>query len=459
MNEEQKVKELQKQIDELSSEMMNSQQKLFALQQELNKLQGRGVNRSPNAQKRPSQNFRLENFIGLRLIHFVGIVVLVMGLSIGVKYAIDRQLVSELARIVLAYVAGIVLYLLSWRLKKKYQLFSAILFSGAIASLYFTTYAAFVYYGFFSFGFTFLLMVGLTIYTAYESIRYNRQEIAVLGMVGAYGIPFLISANAERADLFFSYITLINVGIVYLSFKKKWKLMGQLALMISWTLFILWGFFRYEAKDFWTGFFASGAFYLLFTINALAYRLVRSESLSTGDIQQTVFNNLALYLSTLIVFGYGNFGENAAATTGWVFVFLLLLASLAYYFSPSEIILQQALSIQSVILLAMFIGLNWTGLTVTLLWVALAVILFVFGIYIHRSWPRLASILLLAVTLGKLLIFDSSKFTTLQKIVAYIVIGSLLLVLSFFYQKFRQVLFVRGRWALDYWRPTATRMP
>ena len=96
-------------------------------------------------------------------------------------------------------------------------------------------------------------MVGLTAYTAFEAIRYDRQEIAVLGMVGAYGIPFLISQNSERADLFFSYIIVINVGVVYLSFRKRWKVMGQFALLISWTLFILWGFFRYQSKDFSTG--------------------------------------------------------------------------------------------------------------------------------------------------------------------------------------------------------------
>src|SRR5215470_5952297 len=220
MSDEQKIQELQKQIDELSAEMRGCQQRLFLLQQELNKLQ---IKPSSESGTIGTGNTGLENFIGLRIIHLVGIVVLVIGLSIGVKYAIDRELISEAARIILAYMAGAVLYLLSWRLRKKYQLFSAILFSGAMASLYFTTYAAFVYYGFFSFAITFLLMVGLTVYTAFEAIRYNRQEIAVLGMVGAYGIPFLISQNSERADLFFSYIIVINVGVVYLSFRKRWK--------------------------------------------------------------------------------------------------------------------------------------------------------------------------------------------------------------------------------------------
>src|ERR1051326_7905248 len=301
MADEQKINELQRKIDELSSQMKSYEERVSALQHELNALRGKNSEPLPPiVERRTSQNFKFENVIGLRIIHLVGIVVLVIGLSIGVKYAIDRQLISEGARIICAYAAGIVLYVLSWRLKKKYQLFSAILFSGAMASLYFTTYAAFVYYGFYPFAVTFLLMVALTFYTAFEAIRYNRQEIAVLGMVGAYGIPFLISQNTERADLFFSYIIVINFGVVYLSFKKKWKVMGQLALLISWTLFILWGFFRYQEKDFITGFVLIVTFYFLFTVNALAYRLVHSEPLGSGDIHEITTNNVALYISALI---------------------------------------------------------------------------------------------------------------------------------------------------------------
>ena len=366
---------------------------------------------------------------------------LVIGLSIGVKYAIDRQLISEAARIILAYLAGILLFVLSRRLRKNYLLFSAILFSGAMASLYFTTYAAFVYYGFFSFAASFVLMSVFTIYTAFESIRYNRQEIAVLGMVGAYGIPFLISANSERADLFLSYIILINVGIVYLSFRKKWRAMGQLALLISWTLFILWGSFRYQAKDFGTGLILLCAFYCLFLISAFAYRLARSESLSARDIQQFITNNLGLYSSALIVFGYGTFGTHLASITGWVFAFIVILTLLSYLIFPSEIILQQSAGIQSVVLLALFIGFGWSGLMVTLLWVALAALLFILGISTHRSWPRMAAILLTSITLAKLVILDSSKFTPVQKIIAYIIVGALLLVLSFLYQKYRATIF------------------
>lgn len=443
MDRQKEIEDLQKKIDDLSSQMKGYQEILFSLQQELDKLQDKSPSLSHVEMLQPRSNFRLENFIGLRVIHLVGIVVLVIGLSIGVKYAIDKELISESARIIVAYAAGAVLFALSFKLKSKYQLFSAILFSGAMASVYFTTYAAFVYYGFFSFSVTFLLMAAMTIYTAFESLRYNRQEIAVLGMVGAYGIPFLISANSDRIELFFSYIILINLGVVFLSFRKNWRIMSQLALLVSWTLFIAWGLFRYSEKDFWTGVVLIPSLYILFTVSVMAYRFMKSATITSKEIQQIVLNNLALYLSCLIVFGNGHIGNNLAPITGWVLVCILILSTLTYFFLPSDQVLMETMSVQTIIMLTLFIGFYWSGLIVTLLWVALALAIFVVGIFNHRSWPRLAGILLMCITLAKLVIFDSSKFSTVQKIIAYVVIGALLLVLSFLYQKYRDKLFER----------------
>jgi uncharacterized membrane protein len=44
----------------------------------------------------------------------------------------------------------------------------------------------------------------------------------------------------------------------------------------------------------------------------------------------------------------------------------------------------------------------------------------------------------MALTLLKLLVLDSQRFSPGQKVVAYISLGLLLLIVSFFYQKFRQ---------------------
>jgi len=253
MDQQERLQQLEQELQQLSLEMIHQRERLNRLRNEIMHLKGVDVNTLTQVRNVNKQPFALENFIGLKLLHLVGIVVLVIGLSIGVKYAIDEQLISEFARIGLAYLAGGLLFFLSFRLKTKYTLFSAILFSGGMASLYFTTYAAFVYYNMFPFWMAFVLMIALTAYTTYGAISYDREEIGVLGMVGAYSIPFLISQNNENATLFFSYILLINLGVIFISFKKMWKVMSQLAMFITWALFITWLSQRYERGQFTSG--------------------------------------------------------------------------------------------------------------------------------------------------------------------------------------------------------------
>ena len=443
MDREQHIKQLQEKIDGLSKNIHSFRQELQSLQAELNVLRSHtgAIEESRETVSEKSQqitghNSGLENYIGLRFMHIIGIVVLVTGLSIGVKYAIDKQLISEAMRILLAYAAGSVLFILSRRLKKKYHLFSAILFSGSMASVYFTTYAAFVYYNFFPVFVAFAFMAVLTIYTVITAMNYNRQEIAILGMTGAYGIPFLISANAERVDLFFSYILLINIGVAFISFKRTWKWMQYLALLITWILFIGWELIRYEPSKQLPGILFMSAYYILFLLSAVARRISRSSFLLPEEIQHVFINNIALYIATVLVFGNGGVEANLALTTAFLALFTGLLAISAFAFFHSDIILQRILAWQTIILLVLFIAFQWEGVAVTLLWLVVAVSLFIWGALDKKSWPRLASILLIGVTLGKLIIFDSADFSTVQKIVSFLVIGILLLLFSFYYQKY-----------------------
>ena len=280
MKEHESIEQLRAEAERLQNQLGQYQQQLRVLQQKIEALETPGKTNTaiPSIiHRNVSQQISFENFIGLRLIHLVGIVILVIGLSIGVKYAIDKNLISEEMRIALAYVAGIILYVLSVWLKKKYNSFSAILFSGAMASLYFTSYAAFVYYGMFSFPLAFAIMMVLTFYTVYEAIRYNRQEIALLGLVGAYAIPFLISKNSDRAELFFLYISIINVAVVFLSVKRRWKTVGLTAQGITWILFIGWAALRFDKSLQWIGFLFMCFFFFLFLFNNISDKIFHKE--------------------------------------------------------------------------------------------------------------------------------------------------------------------------------------
>ena len=144
MNTEENIQQLQAKLESLSLDVAAYREEVAGLKKHIENLT---TSARPRVTQRAPSNFTIENFIGLKLIHFVGIIVLIIGISIGVKYAIDVNIISPALRVLLAYSAGILLFIISLKLRKKYGLFSIILFGGAMASLYFTTYAAFAYYG------------------------------------------------------------------------------------------------------------------------------------------------------------------------------------------------------------------------------------------------------------------------------------------------------------------------
>lgn len=92
------------------------------------------------------QKLGVEEFVGRNLISLIGIVITIIGVAIGAKYAIDSNLISPAMRIILGYAFAFATLGIALKLKAKYDSFSAILLSGAMAMLYFLTYFAYSFY-------------------------------------------------------------------------------------------------------------------------------------------------------------------------------------------------------------------------------------------------------------------------------------------------------------------------
>lgn len=439
MSHEEEIRKIQEELLQLQEQTKQQYYRISELQRRLaDLLPPEQRQRLAPAAAKPA--FSLENFIGLRLIHFIGIVVLVIGLSIGVKYAIDRNLISEVMRISLAYLAGGVLFGLSTRLKKRYEMFSAILLSGGLASLYFTTYAAFVYYRMMPFAVAYGLMVALTVYAVYQAIVYSREVIAILGLIGAYAIPFLISPNTGNPNMFFLYILIINLGIIYLGWRKQWNATVLVAQIATWVLYFGWAAVQLSEKHATTGWIFLAVFFLLF----YTYIIYNETWLASrfGEVRQVVLmlNNLAIYMGAVMLIGYTSKEVSYAAVTLVMSGFLFGQAALFHYAWKDEPIHNRLLS-AGLLLFIIFIAQQWEGMTVTLLWLLVAVVVFGLGVLLRKARFRIAAIVLMAVTLGKLVLLDSLQFSAVQKVICYVLLGVLLLVISFFYQKFKSHLF------------------
>lgn len=245
-----------------------------------------------------------ESYVGSNLISKVGIVILLIGLSLFVKYTIDQGWFPPLVRVGLGYLAGLILTGLAFRFRDKYQAYSAVLFGGGMAALYFTSYLG---WSFFSPPVVamlpaFLLMVFFTIVTVSVAAYYNQQIIGLIGLVGAYSVPFLVNSGVDNYPVLFTYMTVLNLGVLVLAMKKTWRMMTYIACLVTWFILMVAFLedFSFVSKATVSWLFTLTTFLIFYA--ALLIELLRSrEKLSTRPLIMITANALFFYLAVWVL--------------------------------------------------------------------------------------------------------------------------------------------------------------
>ena len=329
----------------------------------------------------PKQSTNWERFIGENLFSKIGIVIIIIGVFIGVKYSIQHNLISPAMRLVLGYLMGIGLFVTGAMLKKKYESFSAILVSGAMTIFYFVTFIAYAVFGYFPQSLAFVLMFLFTAFTVLASLSYNQVVIAIIGLVGGYAVPFLLSNNSGQVEILFAYTAIINIGVLILSFYKQWRSLYISALFLTWLLLFSTWASAYQYDDFIPYFVFNLVTFLTFYVAFIVQKIHRVQELEAVDVLLFLFSSLSFYAMGvwLILDYYPNNRTFVAMFTLLNAVFHFLVG---YYFhlkkAPSQalkyLVLVLALSFATLV-----IPIQFKGTWITIFWIAEAALLFGFG--------------------------------------------------------------------------------
>lgn len=238
----------------------------------------------------------VEHYIGSNIISKIGIAITIIGVGIGAQYSIEHDLISPFTRICLGYLIGLGLLGVGFRLKKAYTDFSAVLVSGAIAIMYFITYAAYTLYAMMPQTVAFALMLLFTVSTIAAAINYNRQVIAHIGLVGAYAVPFLLSNDSGDTTILYTYMTIINAGILIIAIKKYWKPLYYSSFILTWLIFSTWYVFQYEDSNHFLTFWIFGfLFFITFYLIFISYKLLHQEKFKASDVLLILSNSFIFY--------------------------------------------------------------------------------------------------------------------------------------------------------------------
>ena len=322
----------------------------------------------------------IEQFVGKYLISIIGVLVTVIGVGIGAKYAIDNNWITPLMRIVFGYAVGIGLVGFAVYLKEKYHTFSAVLLSGGMAIMYFVTFFAYSYYSLLSQLSAFSLMVIFTVFTVISAIIYDRRIIAHIGLVGAYAVPFLLSEGSGRVGILFSFIAIINVGILAVSLYKYWKYLFYSSFIFTWLIYAVWYLDQYKFyKHFSLSLIFLTVFFAIFYLTFLAYKLIHKKPL--------VVENIALILvNSFIFFGLGYAIINDSKWDNFLGLFTVgnafihfVVATLIHKYKLGDKNTFHLVSALVLIFLTLAVPIQLEGNWITLIWIIYGVFLFAAG--------------------------------------------------------------------------------
>jgi hypothetical protein len=253
----------------------------------------------PATPKKQRTSQEWEWLIGGKLLNRIAAVALVLGVSFFLKYAIDRNWISEWMQIGIGIGAGAALLVGAAQMHKRgFQIFAQGLVGAGIAILYLSVYASFNFYSLVSQPVAFLMMGAVTVVTFYQAFRYDSLVVSILGWAGGFATPFLLSTGEANAAGLFTYLTLLDVGILaVIVVRRQWFALLPLAFAATYLIFILWLDSTGGRDNEITGAISVTAFWLLF--HALDVYRSRREEPSTWTFERIIacFNAVLFSLS------------------------------------------------------------------------------------------------------------------------------------------------------------------
>lgn len=193
----------------------------------------------------PRQALNLEQFMGVKLFAWLGGFALFLGAVFFVKHSIEQGWIPPEVRVALGFLLGASLVaggvLLS---RKRYAVTAQTLCATGIVTLYAVTFACRSVYHFAFFGVvpTFGLMTLITAAAFLLAVRLEAQVVALLGMLGGFLTPLLLSTGQDAPLPLFAYVSLLDLGLAAVALHRRWHYLVPLSalgtglMMLGWYL-------------------------------------------------------------------------------------------------------------------------------------------------------------------------------------------------------------------------------
>ena len=337
----------------------------------------------------------------------VAAVIIILGVGFLFHYSSTKGWLNPQAKVTMAMLFGAATLAGGIRLLgKKYDLIAQGLMGIGLASLYAAIFAAANMYDLIGTLPAFGLMILVTIGAGVMSVRFNSLLIAILGIIGGYGTPVMLSSGSGNLVGLYAYMSLLGIGVLGISERRGWHLLNAMAFAATWGLVFTSLEQYYELSDFWKVMPFLAGFFALFSTTAFIHQLVHAKKASVLELIMLMLN-----AGIFFTIGYGLIQD--AYSTEWTAV--LAVAMAAFYIAHLYLFISKkrndrGLALGFIALAAFFliitVPLLLSDQWLTLCWSAQALVLLWLAAKVNSRFLRYVAYLLYLIVIGRFFTVD-----------------------------------------------------
>jgi uncharacterized membrane protein len=365
-----------------------------------------------------------------------GVVVLFIGLSFLAKYAAENSMFPVELRLALVGAAGLALLITGFRLRDKQTGYAMTLQGAGVAVLYLTVFASFKLYALLPAGFALAIMVAVCALSTAIALLQNSRALAVIGFAGGFLAPILASTGGGSHVVLFSYYLLLNFAILFIAFKRSWRILNLVGFVFTFGVATFWGSLRYAPEHYASTQPFLIAFFLIYVAAAILYaqrEVTQLKATANGAVDATlVFGNPIVA-----------FGLQAALVQHIEFAMAFSALALgAFYLLLASILLKRSKHHQRLLIecfLALGVGFATLAVPLALdarwtaaVWAVEGAAVFWVGMRQARWMPRLFGLLLQGIAAFSFLSVADRGVASLYPFANPTFIGALMLALPAF---------------------------
>jgi uncharacterized membrane protein len=209
----------------------------------------------------------------------LGVALLFLGLAFLARYASEQF--DAPIELRLAAIAAVALGLLAvgWRLRERRAGYAQVLQGGGIAVLYLVLFVAFKTYGLLGAGTAFALMAVVALLSAALAVLQDSRALAVVGALGGYATPLLVSTGSGNHVGLFGYYLLLTLGIAAVAWFRTWKLLNLIGFIFVFGVGTVWGVLAYRPEHY----LSAQGFLIAFVLVFVAILLAPARRLEAQD--------------------------------------------------------------------------------------------------------------------------------------------------------------------------------